>query len=734
MEPTQTLAALVPERLKPLQPMEEKLLAAALLGEPASDDADEAVVDLEALGEAQVVRGELLAWLLTDPGCQPLIHYRGVHLRGAKITGGLDLQDARVGYPLRLVKCIIDAQVVLERGEFHYLQLSGSYTGAIRADEVKVKHDLEMNQGFKAQGEVRLLGAEIGGQLVCSGGAFENAGGVALMCDRMHVKRSVFLRNGFQAKGEVRLLGAEIGGALVCSGGAFENPGGNALCCDGMSVKGDIFLLNSFKAQGAVRLLGAQIGGQLACHGGVFENPNGDALACDRMHVQGSIFLGYDDEAKTGFKAQGEVRLLGAEIGSNLECGGGVFENAEGYALTCDRMHVQGSTFLDYDDEAKTGFKAQGQVRLIGAEIGGQFSCRGGAFENAGGIALACDGMLVKGDVFLQDSFQAKGEVRLPGAEIGGDLDCSGGDFENHGREALNCVLMRVKGVVSLGSGFTAQGAVDLTGAEISGHLLCNGGKFGGDFNGVNLKVDGIWGWTKQEEKINGTLMLANARLANLMDDEASWPATGKLDVDGLVYGPFTSVVPADAESRLRWLGLQDPGRLTVQPYEQLAAVFRQMGLRDDARAVAVAKQRHIRAHLRGWSKVGSWIQDATIGYGYYPWKVLFFILPLLVLGTLVFGWGFAHGLMAPTIDHPQFALFTAQAQAPSARLAWDAFAYSLDVFLPIVDLHQESAWAPDAVLPGGTAVLYYLVFHILMGWVLTTLGVAGFTGLVRSD
>jgi hypothetical protein len=43
-----------------------------------------------------------------------------------------------------------------------------------------------------------------------------------------------------------------------------------------------------------------------------------------------------------GFSATGEVRLVGAHIGGDLDCGGGSFSNSAGPALTADRLTVDG--------------------------------------------------------------------------------------------------------------------------------------------------------------------------------------------------------------------------------------------------------------------------------------------------------------------------------------------------------------------------------------------------------
>jgi hypothetical protein len=74
------------------------------------------------------------------------------------------------------------------------------------------------------------------------------------------------------------------------------------------------------------------------------------------------------------------------------------------------------------------------------------------------------------------------------------------------------------------------------------------------------------------------------------------------------------------------------------------------------------------------------------------------------------------------------------QEELSNKNLIFDPVAYSLDVFLPIVDLHQESAWMPNAAIKNGIYFQYYMYFHILAGWLFTTLAVAAVTGLVRSD
>ena len=61
---------------------------------------------------------------------------------------------------------------------------------------------------------------------------------------------------------------------------------------------------------------------------------------------------------------------------------------------------------------------------------------------------------------------------------------------------------------------------------------------------------------------------------------------------------------------------------------------------------------------------------------------------------------------------------------------AFRPLAFSADAFLPLVNLHQETHWTPQALarqvgLPAA---------HIIAGWVITTLAAVSFTGIVRRE
>ncbi|MEM1430909.1 MAG: hypothetical protein AAGG09_15745, partial [Pseudomonadota bacterium] len=284
---------------------------------------------------------------------------------------------------------------------------------------------------FRASGEVSLPGARVGGQLACEGGVFEKSPGFALNAQGAEITGDVFLRAQgeapFRAAGEVRLSGARIGGQLACEGGVFENASGLALNAEGAEITRDVFLQAQgelpFRASGEVRLRGARIGGQLTCGGGMFENAPRFALNAQEAEITGGVFL--QAQGELPFRASGEVSLSGARIGGQLSCVGGVFENGAGFALNAHSAEITGGAFLQA--QGKHPFRAAGEVSLSGAQIGGQLSCVGGVFENGGGFALNAQRARIEDGLIWHDVRAGAGAYNFNSAHAGvlvDDLAC----------------------------------------------------------------------------------------------------------------------------------------------------------------------------------------------------------------------------------------------------------------------------------------------------------------------
>jgi len=267
-------------------------------------------------GPKRQIRAELVGWLCMDRGAQKRVHWRGIQVYGADITGPLDLSFANIPFPLVFQHCRRMEGTDLSRAEVSELDLTGSLVYGITADSLIVKNNVFLSAGFVAIGEVRLLGARIGANLECNAGTFKNPpqkgsaeSGDALSADLINVKGSVFLRKS-TACGEVRLPGAQIGGNLDCSGGTLANQtqegfpaSGTALKADRINVKGSVLLNANFTASGEMRLIGAQIGGALDCENGNFQAATLDLrdAAANTIYDPGVKWPGSDKLLLDGF-------------------------------------------------------------------------------------------------------------------------------------------------------------------------------------------------------------------------------------------------------------------------------------------------------------------------------------------------------------------------------------------------------------------------------------------------
>lgn len=344
---------------------------------------------------------------------------------------------------------------------------------------------------------------------------------------------------------------------------------------------------------------------------------------------------------------------------------------------------------------------------------------------------LRADRLETKGGVNLSQ-VQAEGTVSMIGAKLGGDLDCVGAAFSNAGGRALN-----------------------LSGLDVTGAFFLR--------NGANVV---------------GMMALTAATIGTLNDDPECWPkAHGDLLLGRFRYGAITSAC-VDAKTRKKWLALQNPARFEhdfwPQPYEQLAKVLREMGHRGDAREILIEKEKLQRADRRKRRhKIARpiyWLWDkmhaVTSRYGHQPLIAFAWLLGFLIVGSATFYYAEANDAIKPntarilraqewvtcgftpserrylpSVQHrvagraeagqSQLACYLEQKEAQSYP-AFNAFIYSADTLLPIVDLEMQNNWIPDEdVIPW---IRKYLWLQIFAGWFFSLLAVAGFTGLIKSD
>ena len=424
----------------------DSILAGHLFSETDLVIRNAAVTGLISL-ESAWVRGDvrLSGSRLSPPGGQAIC---GSDLRvgGSLFLDGEDFQ-ARGEVCLRSTR--IDGQLDCRHANF-----SNRLGRSISADHLVVGGDVLLGEGFCADGEVCVQWAEVG-RLRATGGSFTSATAYALHADALRARNGVYLDRGFHATATVRLVGANITGELCCTQGSFRDPGSRALDAERI-VAEDVYLDRGFTAHGEVRFNDAEVSRQFNATGGEFRNDRSGeyALNCDGLRCGGEVFL------NGGFRAEGTVSLTGAQVASELNCTAGSFRAPGGYALFADGLTTPGFVYLDQD------FRAMGAVRFARATIGRQLVCTNGGFDNQHGTALDLTGLITPGDMLANGGFRATGEMRMRNADITRDLDFTNAQLR--GREGVDARGIKVGGRLTWKMDHPPEGPVDLSFGQVS--------------------------------------------------------------------------------------------------------------------------------------------------------------------------------------------------------------------------------------------------------------------------
>ncbi|MEP5631775.1 MAG: hypothetical protein ABJP79_07840 [Tateyamaria sp.] len=493
----------------------------------------------------------------------------------------------------------------------------------------------------------------------------------------------------------------------------------------GAQINGDVFL-HSITATATVSLHSATIGGQLACEGAKLNATKGIALNAQRAQIKGGVFLRKVTTTAT-------VDLNGATIGGQLSCYGAQITTVEDDAISASNVRISGGVFLHpltqkEKDRVETPFYATGEVRFNGATLGGVYAQQITLVATSSGQTLSLGGATVNGAVRL-DGCDSTGEILLAGSRISGRLTCERIKIRNE-----------------------------------NGHA----------FNGQAMRVEHSFVW-KKVEHTSGGVSLNGAHVAELNDDPDNWPKTDDLFLDGFTYDRIKGTV-STSPARMGWLesGSFFNREFRPQPYFQYAKFLRETGHDGEARRVLETAEGLLRQDRRRrwrdprdtpglndlqwhWKKLVAWADEYSIdpslkwviGYGHAPFRVIHTMTSLIGLCWILTAITWHLGQFAPNSaviqvsqgwetvqDHDNPAKIWSETGGGGADWeSFNAFAYAMDVVIPIINFGQTEAWAPSTTRGRWGWWLWWTKwFFGLAGWIVTALGAAAITGIIRRE
>ncbi|WP_030157300.1 hypothetical protein [Streptomyces sp. NRRL S-244] len=252
-------------------------------------------------GPERTLRAEVLSALLlsrvTAAGQVP-----GLNVRGARITGKLNLKYALVEHGIRLRACWFERKPLLYGAQLRALVLSDSALPGLTASTLGVDLVLRLSC-CRITGPVRLQGARITGGLflqravIGDPDAQQEAEEPSLQFNHAAIGTDVIAMD-LTVHGQTRINGATVGGQLNLDGARLLAPGGTALHAETLSVGTDLRAMR-LEARGRVNLTGSRIPGQLNLAHARLANPGGVALRASSC-VIGEVWLRSCDTIRGG--------------------------------------------------------------------------------------------------------------------------------------------------------------------------------------------------------------------------------------------------------------------------------------------------------------------------------------------------------------------------------------------------------------------------------------------------
>jgi hypothetical protein len=696
---------------------------------------------------------------------------------------------------------------------------------ALRLSGAEIRGSLDLMGGFTAIGGIALDTAHVTGDVVARGAGVGAGEGDAIGAQAARFDGVVIMADGFVAAGVIWLMGARIAGTLDMNGARLVNRTddgqGVVLAADTAEVGGSILLRNGFTAEGAISLRGTRIGSSLECDGASLANATADgggiALAADHATISGAVLL------RNGFVARGAISLIGARIGGNLECDGASLSNTTadgtGVALAAENAEIGGAVLLRH------GFVAKGGVSLLGATIGSNVECCGAALDNWSDTGsretLRLTNAEVAGDVLLNQGFISLGYVSMWGTKVGRDLDCSSATFigpspveaSRSMAGALVATNLSVAGDMKL-IGTTVLGRVDCVSLQTGGSLIWEGLRFPREIQRDGVRhhyhagVDAMPRIRLSHARIGAALMahdltadvtltidLGGVQAGTLDDDgfPAGWGVGREghgqfagLNLDGFVYERFGHLPSSEGSGvgitlsalvrriraprtghragwaiqlarrlvhaqrahvrqRLDWVQRQQSraAEFHPQPYRHLAKVLRSQGHYSAAREVAIAEQWAV-PPSNTISRMLRPFWGVCFGFGLSPVRATATVVVLLAIGTAGVWWAWKQDrvlvinysyAMTEVSKAPVFQRAPSEQETAGAPPCGDddiqPMFYAMDMMVPVMALHQlDKCWVDTRPGTAGWRV-FWSVFSFL-GKLVTSLALLTYSGVLK--
>ena len=590
---------------------------------------------------------------------------------------------------------------------------------------------------------------------------------------------------GLTAIGGVDLTRAKVGSDVWLCGSTIVLGERSAFEGQGLRCHNLFAMDKPIRIKGGFYLTNAQIGGDMA-----FRDPYIDGQNCSsdtvwssmnlyRTTIENSLVIdcsetpSKESEKKAG-RVTGSIRLAGAKIGGSL-----IIRRIRLDGRGLDALHAP---LIQVGENIRiTEVDAEGSVQLPFAQVEAELIIHGGRI--VGSIPSTSD----PGQILVPTNRHGKTPI-MP--------------------MAIGMLAANVGGSLSIGANIEIEGPISLERTQTGGDLVIRGVRMHhsppiDDWHGEEkntLRED----WERfgvglasakvgsciyfHENHLFGNVYLLHARAHTLCYSESGFKGAEHVQLDQFEYRTIVdaTVIPHNKllDARLGLLRKMEHENFEPQPYTILAQVLNRQGHADVARSVLVDKRRRECRYkrskifdtvkrislrdgaLRGALKVTyiipqllRWLTlilfGAFFGFGLKPFSALRTLVVFLVLGWLMFTIvesrsamvisqqpvaGVVHQGVVGAISTDETVI--SNVSCGGAITTW---LYATDVFIPLIDLRQETKcdigrgdapprWVQKHPLEDWELGLYRFLksAYSIFGWVLVSMAILTFSGLLR--
>jgi len=446
---------------------------------------------------------------------------------------------------------------------------------------------------------------------------------------------------------------------------------------------------------------------------------------------QGSLYM------QRGFKCNESVNLMAATVGGNLEMNNCILLKDENErALKADAIKIKGGFFMN-------GSRVNGEIRLLSSKIQGQISFNGSIIKSKSGITVNGDSAILNSGVFFNEGFISYGEINFYGANIKQNFELRSALIESITDNGLNLQRLKIEGSILIKNVLVQNGQVNLTGVKASGSLTIEMSGFksfdktfslnaqGSEFNGgvflnyVNfdqqLNLAGLK--TLHQLVISGKFNAVDLENVKVEGDVVFCIfALNKINLQGLEYNNV--MFAEDPNSRhlaqmSEMIYLFNKGTFNPANYKQFAKTLSSTGRNDDAKKVLIQMEKDRTKNTQFPYLIIVWrfILSLVIDFGYNPLKIIKISICLIIGFTFLICFTGSDFLVSNevSINPERNALF-----------------YSVDTFVPLIDLKQSSFWVPDPSRSLILAVIWWV--YVIIGWLFSIILAAAVTGLIKDN